>query len=414
MPRPRSRSPGVEVTDALKLLPTYVTSCSCINDDHREELNDKKMGGASKATYWYIDYKYFVDVVRYRLYLIRTYLMEAESLEIERQTYRCDNDDCGREYTALEAQKLLTPEIHEFFCGHCNSKLLECDNNERLQSAQSLLKKYTAQVNRAEDLHDSINECLKKIQEFLNSGQALPSNLPSENRAAGRGGDSVRVPAGRGGGAGGGGGGGGNNRANEPQMSLLYGNRAPEVVVSISTENKPRNEVKLEPTSAVKALPAHLQGSKMSNDMASKYKQNNVAPPASVFGTSQLHVKDDDPSAGRRLDDEDDAMKAEIILDEHSGGGQTTTTTTSHGWNDYGVDMDDDGFDMDWENCDTSQEDYVDPHYVHELVTVQGFKHELLNVTDADIERMTQHEYVDYYHKCKLVRSRLGQQRQYA
>ncbi|RHZ05747.1 hypothetical protein DYB26_003276, partial [Aphanomyces astaci] len=73
----------------------------------------------------YIDYKYFVDVVRYRLYLIRTYLMEAESLEIERQTYRCDNDDCGREYTALEAQKLLTPEIHEFFCGHCNSKLLE-------------------------------------------------------------------------------------------------------------------------------------------------------------------------------------------------------------------------------------------------------------------------------------------------
>ncbi|RHY95438.1 hypothetical protein DYB31_001303 [Aphanomyces astaci] len=162
-------------------------------------------------------------------------------------------------------------------------------------------------------------------------------------------------------------------------MSLLYGNR--------------RNEVKLEPTSAVKALPAHLQGSKMSNDMASKYKQNNVAPPASVFGTSQLHVKDDDPSAGRRLDDEDDAMKAEIILDEHSGG-QTTTTTTSHGWNDYGVDMDDDGFDMDWENCDTSQEDYVDPHYVHELVTVQGFKHELLNVADADIERMTQHEYV--------------------
>ncbi|RLO01565.1 hypothetical protein DYB28_015529, partial [Aphanomyces astaci] len=189
------------VENLVKIVGRYVCLRRDVEDLITEGVVDGAVVGRSMqmSMLSYIDYKYFVDVVRYRLYLIRTYLMEAESLEIERQTYRCDNDDCGREYTALEAQKLLTPEIHEFFCGHCNSKLLEVP----------------------EDLHDSINECLKKIQEFLNSGQALPS----ENRAAGRGGDSVRVPAGRGGGAGGGGGGGGNNRANEPQMSLLYGNR---------------------------------------------------------------------------------------------------------------------------------------------------------------------------------------------
>ncbi|RHY33760.1 hypothetical protein DYB32_001438 [Aphanomyces invadans] len=239
----------------------------------------------------YIDYKYFVDVVRYRLYLIRTYLTEAESLEIERQTYRCDNDDCGREYTALEAQKLVTAEIHEFYCGHCNSKLIECDNNERLQSAQSLLKK--------------------------------------------------------------------------------------------------RNEVKLEPTAAVKEMPVHLQGSKMSNEMASKYKQNNMPPPPTPYGQA-AHIKDEPTDRFHDRDDdgdEQDAMKAEIVLDDHTGHNGV--------WNDGGLD-DDDGLDMvgDWEDCTTSQEEFVDPHYVNEFVTVQGLKQDLLDVTEADIDRMTKDEYV--------------------
>ncbi len=73
----------------------------------------------------YIDYKHFVDVVKYRLFLMSNYLRESEQLEIERQTFRCSNDDCGREYTALEAQLLLTPGVYEFHCGHCNSKLVE-------------------------------------------------------------------------------------------------------------------------------------------------------------------------------------------------------------------------------------------------------------------------------------------------
>jgi transcription initiation factor TFIIE subunit alpha len=104
-------------------------------------LNDKRVGGSSSTSYWYIDYKYFVEVVQYRLYIMQEHLKESEKLEIERQTYQCKNPDCGREYTALEAQRLLMPGQHHFHCGHCNEVLLECDNNDRLAKIQNLQRK---------------------------------------------------------------------------------------------------------------------------------------------------------------------------------------------------------------------------------------------------------------------------------
>lgn len=91
----------------------------------REVLNDKRVGGSSSTSYWYIDYKYFVDVVQFRLYLMHEQLKDSEQLEIERQTFQCKNPDCGREYTALEVQRLLMPGQYQFHCGHCNEPLVE-------------------------------------------------------------------------------------------------------------------------------------------------------------------------------------------------------------------------------------------------------------------------------------------------
>lgn len=129
---------------------------------NREVLNDKRVGGSSSTSYWcvlyihhsdcwaafdiwlsirYIDYKYFVDVVQYRLYVMHEHLKDSEQLEIERQTFQCKDPDCGREYTALEAQLLLMPGQFKFRCGHCNELLFECDNNDRLEKIQNLQRK---------------------------------------------------------------------------------------------------------------------------------------------------------------------------------------------------------------------------------------------------------------------------------
>ena len=58
-----------------------------------------------------------------------------------RQAYLCSNASCGREYTALEAQRLIVPGQYEFHCGHCGEPLLECNNNEALHAIQLLQKK---------------------------------------------------------------------------------------------------------------------------------------------------------------------------------------------------------------------------------------------------------------------------------
>lgn len=82
-----------------------------------------------------------MDVVQYRLYVMHEHLKDSEQLEIERQTFQCKDPDCGREYTALEAQLLLMPGQFQFRCGHCNEPLLECDNNDRLEKIQNLQRK---------------------------------------------------------------------------------------------------------------------------------------------------------------------------------------------------------------------------------------------------------------------------------
>lgn len=41
------------------------------------------------------------------------------------QIYNCSNEACGKVYTALEVQRLITPGVFEFRCGHCSEELLE-------------------------------------------------------------------------------------------------------------------------------------------------------------------------------------------------------------------------------------------------------------------------------------------------
>ncbi|CAK4099483.1 unnamed protein product [Aphanomyces euteiches] len=143
-------------------------------------------------------------------------------------------------------------------------------------------------------------------------------------------------------------------------------------------------------------MPTFLQGSTMSNDMAAKYKQNNLAP-SLVGNFAAQPVKEEVEEVP-----DDEALRAEIVLGDSLSG-------QSKG--DDGFD-DDEEQDMEWEWCETSQEDAdIDLDFLNEVVTVQGVKHELLSLTDSDLEQMTREEYVDYFHKCKLLRERFGRRK---
>ncbi|EQC37268.1 hypothetical protein SDRG_05492 [Saprolegnia diclina VS20] len=388
----------------------------------REELNDKKLGGASKATYWYIDYKHFVNVVRYRLYIIAHHLKESEQLEIERQTFRCSNDDCGREYTALEAQLLLTPDVYEFHCGHCNFKLVECDNNEKLQTIKGLLAKFKVQLNRQEDMHDGIYECLARISEWQNSGQALPSNLPSENRAAGIGGASTAKMNGRNGGGGGGGGGGpGGNRGGDEKTSGLYGKfEDAKIVIDIAENanqdeystlnpNKPKEEIKLQTANSGPAMPEFIMGSKMSDNMAAKYKKNAIpevlatsASAASLnagvsmgLSSREAEMREEAfrEAYKREMERYNEINAAEVVWDSVSG----------NKWVDAASKEDEDLEDMEWEWCDSTQDDTYDEEQQSVMVSVNGCPTPIVKLTDDDLTRMTPDEYAAFYQLCRSM-----------
>ncbi|TMW55182.1 hypothetical protein Poli38472_013944 [Pythium oligandrum] len=391
-----------------------------------EVLNDKRLGGSSSTSYWYIDYKYFVEVVQYRLYVMQEHLKENEKLEIERQTYQCKNSDCGREYTALEVQRLLMPGQFQFRCGHCNEVLLECDNNDRLEKIQALDRKLKDQMNRQAGMREGIFEVLKRINDYVKEGNVLPTNLPSENRAAGIGGKSVRMGDGAGGangrGGGGGGGGGGANRVGDGKnaQSYLYpygtqqekeiivdidGNDQGEDEYLVDRKRKPEDDASNRPAKAPRALPEFLKGSSISGHLVKKHLQNvndNVAEDtsANVPLQSMAHLGDEEMTEEQRQEAFKRAYLAE--LERYNEGNQDSeeveVQVDKQGWD---AEMNGDNAeeeeleDVEWEWCD----DEVDGHIDAE-VTVMGRTKRLDMLDDDDLQEMTNEEFMECYRLC--------------
>lgn len=109
-------------------------------------------GKAAKVNYYYINYKTFVNVVKYKLDLMRKRMETEERDATSRASFLCPR--CGKTFTDLEADQLVdmtTGEFHCTFCGHAveedqsampkkDSRLLLAKFNEQLQPLYDLLR----------------------------------------------------------------------------------------------------------------------------------------------------------------------------------------------------------------------------------------------------------------------------------
>ena len=91
------------------------------NDDEEEEDNDGESGEKQrrprerrkiKTKCWYINPRYFVDVVRFRLHMMRRHLERLESFQGGEAMFRCSSGSrsCSFECTLLEAQQRRTAQ----------------------------------------------------------------------------------------------------------------------------------------------------------------------------------------------------------------------------------------------------------------------------------------------------------------
>ncbi|KAH8388923.1 hypothetical protein KR215_007015 [Drosophila sulfurigaster] len=109
-------------------------------------------GKAQKVNYYFINYKTFVNVVKYKLDLMRKRMETEERDATSRASFKCSM--CSKTFTDLEADQLFDTATLEFRCTYCgsiveedsaampkkDSRLMLAHFNEQLQPLYDLLR----------------------------------------------------------------------------------------------------------------------------------------------------------------------------------------------------------------------------------------------------------------------------------
>ncbi|CAH1115606.1 unnamed protein product [Psylliodes chrysocephalus] len=145
-------------------------------------------GKAQKVNYYFINYKTFVNVVKYKLDLMRKRLETEERDATSRASFKCPG--CLKTFTDLEADQLFDFATGEFHCTYCrevveedssalpkkDSRLLLAKFNEQLEPLYILLRevegiKLAPEVLEPEPVDISTIRGLDKKSNALASGQ---------------------------------------------------------------------------------------------------------------------------------------------------------------------------------------------------------------------------------------------------
>ncbi|CEG64754.1 hypothetical protein RMATCC62417_01673 [Rhizopus microsporus] len=94
-------------------------------------------------TYYYIDYKEFVDVVKWKMYKMQTIVRDKLRTESENKGYVCPT--CEKTFTPLDVLSLVDVADQLFHCDQCETVLVENDNAENVKGSQQVLTKLREQ-----------------------------------------------------------------------------------------------------------------------------------------------------------------------------------------------------------------------------------------------------------------------------
>lgn len=101
-------------------------------------------GKAQKVNYYFINYKSFVNVVKYKLDLMRKRLETEERDATSRASFKCPN--CLKTFTDLEADQLFDFATGEFRCTYCREVVEEDQSALPKKDSRLLLAKFNEQL----------------------------------------------------------------------------------------------------------------------------------------------------------------------------------------------------------------------------------------------------------------------------
>lgn len=146
------RNPCMKEADICDLLRfdvrTFRAKIATLRNDKfiqvRLKMHTDLEGKTHKVNYYYINYKTFVNVVKYKLHMMSKRLETEERDSTSRASFKCTG--CYKTFTDLEADQLFDPTTLEFRCTFCSSFVEEDQSALPKKETRMLLAKLNDQV----------------------------------------------------------------------------------------------------------------------------------------------------------------------------------------------------------------------------------------------------------------------------
>lgn len=101
-------------------------------------------GKAAKVTYYFINYKTFVNVVKYKLHVMRSRMERTAQEKTERASFKCVS--CHKTFTDLEADQLNDRMTGEWRCTFCGNLVEEDESALPQQDSRLMVAKFNEQL----------------------------------------------------------------------------------------------------------------------------------------------------------------------------------------------------------------------------------------------------------------------------
>lgn len=108
------------------------------------QLETDTEGKIAKIIHYFIDYKVFVNIVKYRLDQMQRRLEAEQRQTSSRALFRCFS--CNSSYTDLEVDRLLDFTTGALVCVYCHAEVKEEEDNAQRSDARALVAKFHLQV----------------------------------------------------------------------------------------------------------------------------------------------------------------------------------------------------------------------------------------------------------------------------
>lgn len=142
-------------------------------------------GKAAKVNCFFINYKVFVNIIKYKLDHMRKKMETEERDATSRSSFRCVQ--CDKQFTDLEADQLFDFNTQEFKCTYCGGTVEEDESAMPKKDSRLLLAKFNEQL-------EKLYELLRVVEDIRLAPEVLePDPVDIVNRNAV--GEKIRGPA---------------------------------------------------------------------------------------------------------------------------------------------------------------------------------------------------------------------------